>query len=206
MTGKNEFNAEYIDKKEIKPSAFLNPVPLVMCSSGDMNDSGIITVAWCGTVNSDPPMISVSIRKSRYTHGLITKTGHACINLVSSELTKAADLCGVKSGRDVDKFQASGLTKVSSPLFGVPMIGESPVNLECTVKHVMELGSHDMFLMEINAVYVARALFNEKDAVDLKKARLIAYNHGEYYELGKILGFYGFSVAGNDAMRRRSRT
>ena len=206
MTGKNELNAGYIDKKEIKPSAFLNPVPLVMCSSGDMDVSGIITVAWCGTVNSDPPMMSVSVGKSRYTHGLIMNTGHACINLVSSELTKAADLCGVKSGRDVDKFQAAGLTKVSSPLFGVPMIGESPVNLECTVKHVMQLGSHDMFIMEINAVYVARSLFNEKDAVDLKKARLVAYNHGEYYELGKILGFYGFSVAGNDAMRRRSRT
>jgi flavin reductase (DIM6/NTAB) family NADH-FMN oxidoreductase RutF len=205
MTESARDNTGNIDKKEIKPSAFLNPVPLVMCSSGDMDKGNIITLAWCGTVNSDPPMISVSIRKSRFSHDMIVNSGHACINLVSGELTRAADFCGVRSGRDIDKFAATGLTKVRSPIHGVPMVGESPVNIECTLKQVIELGSHDMFLLNVDAVYVSQRLFDKKGAVDLKKAGLIAYSHGEYYELGKILGFYGFSVAGDEALRRRKR-
>ncbi len=200
-----DYRKENIEKREVKPSAFLNPVPLVMCSLGDMEHSNIITLAWAGTVNSDPPMISVSVRKSRYSHQMLKIGGAVCVNLVSAGIVREADLCGVKSGRDTDKFAATGFTKVASPVHGVPMIGESPVNIECTVKQIIELGSHDMFLLNIDAVHVASVLFDENDAVDLSKARLVAYSHGEYYELGKILGFYGYSVAGDAALKRRTR-
>ena len=200
-----DYRKENIEKREVKPSAFLNPVPLVMCSLGDMEHSNIITLAWAGTVNSDPPMISVSVRKSRYSHQMLKIGGAVCVNLVSARIVREADLCGVKSGRDTDKFAVTGFTKVASPVHGVPMIGESPVNIECTVKQIIELGSHDMFLLNIDAVHVASALFDENDAVDLSKARLVAYSHGEYYELGKILGFYGYSVAGDAALKRRTR-
>lgn len=200
-----DYRKENIEKREVKPSAFLNPVPLVMCSLGDMEHSNIITLAWAGTVNSDPPMISVSVRKSRFSHQMLKIGGAVCVNLVSSRIVREADLCGVKSGRDTDKFAATGFTKVASPVHGVPMIGESPVNIECTVKQIIELGSHDMFLLNIDAVHVASVLFDENDAVDLSKARLVAYSHGEYYELGKILGFYGYSVAGDAALKRRTR-
>ena len=200
-----DYRKENIEKREVKPSAFLNPVPLVMCSLGDMEHSNIITLAWAGTVNSDPPMISVSVRKSRFSHQMLKLGGAVCVNLVSSRIVREADLCGVKSGRDTDKFAATGFTKVASPVHGVPMIGESPVNIECTVKQIIELGSHDMFLLNIDAVHVASVLFDENDAVDLSKARLVAYSHGEYYELGKILGFYGYSVAGDAALKRRTR-
>lgn len=200
-----DYRKENIEKREVKPSAFLNPVPLVMCSLGDMEHSNIITLAWAGTVNSDPPMISVSVRKSRYSHQMLKLGGAVCVNLVSAGIVREADLCGVKSGRDTDKFAATGFTKVASPVHGVPMIGESPVNIECTVKQIIELGSHDMFLLNIDAVHVASVLFDENDAVDLSKARLVAYSHGEYYELGKILGFYGYSVAGDAALKRRTR-
>ena len=200
-----DYRKENIEKREVKPSAFLNPVPLVMCSLGDMEHSNIITLAWAGTVNSDPPMISVSVRKSRYSHQMLKLGGAVCVNLVSAGIVREADLCGVKSGRDTDKFAATGFTKVASPVHGVPMIGESPVNIECTVKQIIELVSHDMFLLNIDAVHVASVLFDENDAVDLSKARLVAYSHGEYYELGKILGFYGYSVAGDAALKRRTR-
>lgn len=200
-----DYRKENIEKREVKPSAFLNPVPLVMCSLGDMEHSNIITLAWAGTVNSDPPMISVSVRKSRYSHQMLKIGGAVCVNLVSARIVREADLCGVKSGRDTDKFAVTGFTKVASPVHGVPMIGESPVNIECTVKQIIELGSHDMFLLNIDAVHVASVLFDENDAVDLSKARLVAYSHGEYYELGKILGFYGYSVAADAALKRRTR-
>ena len=205
MEKTHDFKKENIEKREVKPSAFLNPVPLVMCSMGDMEHSNIITLAWAGTVNSDPPMLSVSVRKSRYSHQLLKEGGAVCVNLVSAGIVREADFCGVKSGRDVDKFSAAGLTKVASPVHGIPMIGESPVNIECTVKQIIELGSHDMFLLNIDAVHVAAVLFDENDAVDLSRARLVAYSHGEYYELGKILGFYGYSVAGDAALKRRTR-
>ena len=197
--------SDFIQKKTIKPSAFLNPVPLIMCSCGTMEVPDIITVAWCGTVNSEPPMVSVSVRKSRYSHGLISESGRFCVNLVSRDLVRAADLCGVKSGRDVDKFAETGLTKVPSPLYGIPMIGESPVNMECSVKQVLELGSHDMFIGQIDGVYVAEKLFDSKGAVDMNEAGLAAYSHGEYYTLSGILGFYGYSVAGEKALKRRKR-
>lgn len=193
-------------KITMKPGAFLNPVPVVMVSCGDAEQSNIITVAWAGTVNSDPPMLSVSIRKSRYSHGIISRTGAFVVNLVSEELTRAADFCGVKSGRDVDKFRELGLDRTLSPHLGVPMIDRSPINLECRVSRVLELGSHDLFLAEIVSVLVSDTLLDAQNALDLRKASLVAYSHGEYYALGRILGFFGYSVAGDEARKRRMRT
>lgn len=193
------------NKTEIKPSTMLNPVPVVMVSCGTMEKSNIITVAWTGTVNSEPPMVYVSVRKSRYSHELIRQNGSFVINLVNADTVKAADFCGVKSGRDIDKFEALKLTKAEAPLTGVPMIEECPINLECKVTQVLELGSHDMFLATVEAVYVNNQLLDEKAAIDLVKANLVAYSHGEYFDLGQYEGFFGYSVAGEEALKRRMR-
>lgn len=192
-------------KIQIKPSAFLNPVPVVMVTCGTMERSNIITLAWAGTVNSEPPMLSVSVRKERYSHDIIKNDGVFAVNLVSEELVRATDYCGVKSGREIDKFSELHLTKLPGEKTGVPLIAESPASLECRVKEVMELGSHDLFLAEIENVVVAQTLFDETGAIDLRKANLVAYSHGEYYALGDFLGFYGYSVAGQDALNRRMR-
>lgn len=194
-----------MNKKELKPSTMLNPVPVVMVSSGDMEHSNIFTAAWTGTVCSEPPMVYVSVRKSRYSHELISERGSFVINLVGKDTVRACDFCGVKSGRDVNKFQELGLTKTEGKKTGVPMIGECPVNLECKVTQVLELGSHDMFLATVEAVYVDGALMDDKGAVDLVKADLVAYSHGEYFDLGKYEGFFGYSVAGEEALKRRTR-
>ena len=167
-------------KIQIKPSTFLNPVPVVMVTCGTMEKSNIITLAWAGTVNSEPPMLSVSIRKERYSHDIIVKDGIFGVNLVSENLIRATDYCGVRSGREIDKFSELQLTKIAGSKTGVPLIGESPASLECRVKQVIELGSHDLFLAEIENVIVSEELFDEKGTIDLRKAKLVAYNHGEY--------------------------
>ena len=192
-------------KIQIKPSTFLNPVPVVMVTCGTMEKSNIITLAWAGTVNSEPPMLSVSIRKERYSHDIIVKDGIFGVNLVSENLIRATDYCGVRSGREIDKFSELQLTKIAGSKTGVPLIGESPASLECRVKQVIELGSHDLFLAEIENVIVSEELFDEKGTIDLRKAKLVAYNHGEYHALGNFLGFYGYSVARKDALERRMR-
>ena len=196
----------YIQKQALKPSTFLSPVPAVMVTSGSLENPNIITLAWAGTVNSEPPMLSISVRKSRYSHGLIQKQGTFGVNLVSQGLCWETDFCGVKSGRDLDKFKETGLTCVASPELGIPMIAESPVHLECKVREVLELGSHDLFIADIVGVQVANALMDRKGTVDMRKADLVAYNHGEYYSLGKILGFFGYSIAGKEVLKRRKRT
>lgn len=193
------------NKTEIKPSTMLNPVPVVMVSCGTMEKSNIVTVAWTGTVNSEPPMVYISVRKSRYSHGLILESRSFVLNLVNADTVKAADFCGVKSGRDVDKFEVLQLTKTEGPVTGVPMISECPVNLECKVTQVLELGSHDMFLATVEAVYVNNRLIDGKAAIDLAKANLVAYSHGEYFDLGKYEGFFGYSIAGEEALKRRMR-
>ncbi len=193
-------------KQALKPSTFLSPVPVVMVTCGSMEKPNIITLAWAGTVNSEPPMLSISVRKSRYSHSLIRERGTFGVNLVSQGLCWETDYCGVKSGRDVDKFKETGLTCVASPELGIPMIAEAPVHLECKVREVLELGSHDLFIADIAGVQVADVLMNQKGAVDMRKADLVAYNHGEYYGLGKILGFFGYSIAGKDVLKRRKRT
>lgn len=190
-------------KQVWKPSTLLNPVPVVMVSSADQSGKpNIITAAWAGTVNSDPPMLSISIRKERYSYGLIKERGQFAVNLTTQKLVHATDLCGVKSGRDVDKFKLAGLTPEKASVIDVPLIKESPVSLECIVRQTLELGSHDMFIAEIVAVQADDALLNDKGKLELEKAGLICYAHGKYWSLGKELGFFGYSVAKKTGIER----
>lgn len=186
-----------------KPSTLLNPVPVVMVTCAD-NDgkANIITIAWAGTINSEPPMLSISVRKERYSHRLISEKGQFAVNLTTQKLAYATDLCGVKSGRDIDKFQATGLTPEKASVIDVPIIKESPVSLECVVKNVLELGSHDMFIAEIVAVDVQDEFIDSKGKLSLEKAGMIAYSHGKYWTLGNELGFFGYSVAKKKNIKR----
>lgn len=193
-------------KQVWKPSTMLNPVPVVMVSCIDKEGKpNIITLAWAGTVNSDPPMVSISVRKQRYSYDLIKETGEFVINLPTVKLAFATDYCGVKSGKDTDKFQAMGLTTQQASKVNVPLIKECPINLECIVKQVIELGSHDMFLAEVVATNVEESLLDEKGKLDLRRADLICYSHGEYYPLAKPLGFFGYSVAKRKNLKRKRK-
>ena len=182
-------------KRVFKPGTMLNPVPAVMVSCGDGEVSNIITIAWTGIINSDPPITYVSVRKSRFSHDIIEKTGEFVINLTTEKLAFAADYCGVKSGRDVDKFKEQALTAVPSQKAGCPSIGESPVNIECRVMEKKEYPTHDMFIAEIVSVSVDEELMDENDKLCLEEAGLVAYNHGHYFALHRrALGRFGFSV------------
>lgn len=195
-----------LSKQVWKPSTMLNPVPAVMVScAGKEGKPNIITLAWAGTVNSDPPMVSISVRKTRYSHELISETGNFVINLPNRKLTFATDYCGVKSGRDIDKFEAMNLTPEKASIVSSPIIKECPVNLECVVKQVLELGSHDMFLAEVVATNIEEALLDPNGKLELNKADLICYSHGEYYPLGKPLGFFGYSVAKRKRLKRNHK-
>ena len=186
-----------------KPSALLNPVPAVMVTCADNEgNANIITLAWAGTVNSDPPMLSISVRKERYSYNLIKDKGQFAVNLTTQKLAYATDLCGVKSGRDTDKFEAAKLTAEKASVIDVPIIKESPVSLECIVRNRLELGSHDMFVAEIVAVQVDEELLDEKGKLVLEKADLISYSHGKYWTLGRELGFFGYSVAKKKGIKR----
>ncbi len=182
-------------KQQWKPGNMLYPLPVVMVSvrDGEGKDN-IITVAWAGTVCTNPPMVSISVRPERYSYHMLKESGEFVINLTTEELCRAADYCGVKSGRDVDKFRELGLKKEEASVVGAPMIGQSPVNIECRVTKVEELGSHHMFLARVEAVHADEAWMDEKGRFDLNKALPVAYSHGEYYGLGRKLGTFGFSV------------
>ena len=178
-----------------KPGNMLYPVPAVMvscCRPGEKPN--ILTIAWAGTICSDPPMVSVSIRKERYSYDIIRETGEFVINLTTKELTRAADFCGVRSGRDMDKYEKLHLTPSESRTVSAPGIAESPVNIECQVKQVIELGSHDMFLAEVTAVSVDPKYMDRSGKFCLNDLGLTAYSHGEYFELGEKLGKFGYSV------------
>ena len=195
-----------MEKRQFKPGNMLYPVPAVMISCGRPEERpNIITVAWAGTVCSSPAMVSISVRKERYSYDILKETGEFVINLITRDLTYATDFCGVRSGRDVDKFRELNLSKTEGSFAPIPMIGESPVNIECVVRQVVELGSHDMFISEIKKVHVAERLMDQNGNIDLAKAELAAYSHGEYFQLGEWLGFFGFSVANPDILARRSR-
>jgi flavin reductase (DIM6/NTAB) family NADH-FMN oxidoreductase RutF len=192
-----------MSKQLWKPSTILNPVPAVMVTCADEEGKpNIITLAWVGTINSEPPMVSISVRKERYSYELIKNRGEFVINLTSRKLAFATDLCGVKSGRDVDKFSLTGLTPEAASSVGVPLIKESPVNIECKVKNVIPLGSHDMFIAEITAVSVDEELIDEKGKLDIGKADLVCYSHGEYWSLEKSLGYFGYSVTKRKNLKR----
>lgn len=178
-----------------KPGPMTAPLPAVMVSCGDMENSNIITIAWTGIINSHPPMTYISIVPVRKSHDIIEKSGEFVINLVNADLAKAMDFCGVRSGRDVDKFSRLGLTREKGDEVSAPMIAESPVNIECKVKEIMRLPSHDMFIAEIAAVHVDDRYVDEKGAYDFGSMDLVAFSHGKYYRLRKEeTGFFGYSV------------
>lgn len=182
-------------KRQFKPGNMLYPVPAVMVSVADKEgNANIITVAWAGTVCTNPPMLTISIRPERYSYHMIRKTGEFVVNLTTEELARATDYCGVRSGRDTDKWADMGLTKEKASKVSVPLIRECPVNLECRVVRVDELGSHHMFLAQVVAVDVDEAYMDEKDTFHLSAARPMAYSHGRYYGLGECLGTFGYSV------------
>ena len=181
-----------------KPSNMLNPVPAVMVTCRDENGRpNVMTAAWAGTVCSDPVMVSVSIRKERYSHDIIAKSGEFVICTTNRKLAKVTDFVGVRSGRDLDKFALENelhLTRAKAKHVNAPLIAESPVCLECKVTQILELGSHDMFIAEVLSTDIDDAYLDENGRLDLRKADLIAYSHGEYYALGELLGKFGYSV------------
>ena len=197
-------NAEYIS---ISPSTMLNPTPVVLVSCAEKDNPenrDMVTVAWAGTVNSEPPMVSVSLRKERYSHGLIESSGEFVVNLPDEAMCKAVDFCGVRSGRDTDKSRETGLRYIPAENMSVaPAVDGAPVSLSCRVKQVIPLGSHDMFLGEVVAVRVREDLIDEKGGLHLEKAKLIAYSHGLYQKLGDVMGFFGWSVARKEVLDKR---
>lgn len=190
---------------QLKPGTLLAPVPAVMVSCASENDRpNIITIGWTGIVCSDPPMVSISVRKERFSHHIIRESGEFVINLCGKESLNQMDLCGVKSGRNTDKFALCGFTPVPAEnLSWAPAIEEVPLYLGCKVTGFQELGSHDLFLGKIVSLGVRPDLMDKTGKIDLKKAGLVAYCHGNYYNLGKALGFYGYSVATPDTYKRR---
>ena len=191
----------------LPPSTMLNPTPVVLVSCAEKEqpeNKNMITLAWAGTVNSEPPMVSVSVRKERHSHGLILGSGEFVVNLTDEKMARAVDFCGVKSGRDTDKARETGLEYMQAEgLTIAPAVKDAPVSLCCKVRQVLELGSHDMFLGEVVSVMVREDLLDAKGSLHLEKAGLITYSHGLYQKLGDVLGFFGWSIAREDVFQRR---
>ena len=193
-------------KRSFKPGTLLSPVPAVMVSCGEGENKNIITIGWTGIINSDPPITYISVRKSRHSHHIIEETGEFVINLTTEKLAYATDYCGVKSGRDVDKFKELNLTPETGEKVRCPMITQCPVNLECRVMEVKSYPTHDMFIAEIVAVHADDEIIYEKGKIDISLAGLLAYVHGEYYGLKKIsIGRFGFSVMKPKTRKRINR-
>lgn len=180
-------------KIKLPPNEALYPVPVVLVSSGDQDESNIITIAWCGVVCSKPPLISISIRPSRHSYKIISKRGDFAVNIPTEELLKKTDFCGVVSGNAVDKFKACGFTKGASSKISSPIIEECPVNIECKVIKSFNLGTHDIFIGEVVAVQTDGDIIDKDGKIDYNKAKPVVYNRGEYWNLGKKVGYYGFS-------------
>ena len=178
-----------------KGGTLLGPLPPVMVTCGDMEKSNIITVAWCGIINSIPPKTYISLRPERYSYGIIKERGEFAINLTTSSIVKWADYLGIHTGRKIDKFRKSGLTKEEASEVSCPLIAESPLSLECRITEIVPLGSHDMFIADIVAIDVDESLLDKSGKLHLERAKLAAFAHGEYFELGRSLGKFGFSVA-----------
>ena len=184
-----------MEKTVWKPGTMLYPVPAVMVSCADREGrTNILTVAWVGTVCSEPPMVSISVRPERFSHHMIRETGEFVINLTTEELCRATDYCGVRSGEKTDKWKDCGLTPQKASKVSAPLIAESPVNLECRVTQTLSLGSHDLFLATVETVDVDPRFLDEKGRFALEKCKLVSYSHGEYYSLGALLGKFGYSV------------
>lgn len=189
------------------PSTLLCPTPVVLVSCADNEkpeNRNMITLAWAGTVNSEPPMVTISVRKERYSHPMIAGSGEFVVNLVDEKMAKAVDLCGVRSGRDTDKAKETGLHYMpANGLKTAPAVQGAPVSLCCRVKQILELGSHDLFLGEIVSVMIREDLLDEGGSLHIEKAGLIAYSHGLYQKLGEVIGFFGWSVAREEVLQRR---
>jgi len=205
-TDDNEVNSlENINGKELwKPGNMLYPIPAVMVSCQREGEKpNIITVAWAGNVCSSPAMLSISVRKERYSYDILKETGEFVVNLTNRKLAAATDWCGVRSGKDYDKFKEMHLTPLESRFVSAPGIAESPVNIECKVRNVLELGSHDMFVAEVMGVTVDEKLLDNKGKFDLRAADLISYSHGEYFTLGEKIGKFGYSVVKKKTSKRK---
>lgn len=191
----------------LTPGAMLCPVPAVMVSCASEKDRpNIITIAWAGTVCSQPPMVSVAVRKERFSHHIMMDSGEFVVNLVGEGQLRAMDYCGVKSGREEDKFAACQLSAVKAPeLRYAPAIAECPLYLACKTQQVLELGSHDLFIGRVVSMGVQEELLDQNGKIDLQKAKLVAYSHGVYQSLGPALGFFGYSVAAPDVLERRMK-
>ena len=187
-----------------KAGTMLAPVPPALISCGTIEKPNVMTAAWTGIICTEPTLVYVSIRPSRYSNELIRQTGEFVINIPTTKLAKAVDLCGIKSGRGINKFQLAGITAAPCEKINAPQVSEAPVSLECKVKEITSLGTHDMFLAEVVAVDVDEAYINGKQALDLQKAGLLAYAHGFYYGLGRKIGKFGWSVEKKSTKRKRS--
>lgn len=184
-----------MSKQSWKPGNMLYPLPVVMVTVSDRQGRpNIFTVAWTGTVCSDPPMVSISVRPERYSHQIIEETGEFVINLTTSGLVYATDYCGVRSGKDTDKIRDMHLTLLPGEKVKAPLLKESPVNIECRVKQTLPLGTHDMYLADVVRVHVEETYMNEKGCFVLEKAEPVVYSHGSYFALGKKIGTFGYSV------------
>ena len=186
-----------------KPGTMLYPLPPVMVTCGTMEKPNVLTIAWTGILNSEPAMTYISVRPSRYSHDLIKNSGEFVINLTTAKMLKAADYCGVKSGKDTNKLQETGLTLLPCDKVKAPMIEQSPLSLECRVTEIKPLGSHDLFLAKIVAVHVEEELLDENGRFELEKSGLVAFCHGAYYALGGKLGSFGFSVEKKKTRKQR---
>ena len=196
-----------MSKINFKPGNMIYPLPAVMVSCGDIDgESNILTVAWTGTICTNPPMAYISVRPERHSYQMIKESGEFVINLTTESLIRATDYCGVKSGRDVDKWQECHLTKEKADTVKCPLIEESPVNIECKVKEIKELGSHHMFIADVTSVHVDEKYMDEKNSFHLNDSGLIAYSHGTYFSLGRKLGTFGYSIRKKKAnIKRKSR-
>lgn len=191
-------------KQTFKPGNMLYPLPAVMVScQGNDNKPNIITVAWAGTVCTNPPMLSISVRPERYSYHLIEESGEFVVNLTTQDLVRATDFCGVRSGRDLDKFKECHLTPLPSKVVKAPGIAESPVNIECKVREVKPLGSHTMFLADVVNVTIDDTYLDENGRFHLNQSGLVTYSHGEYFLLGKKLGTFGYSVAKKKTQKKK---
>jgi flavin reductase (DIM6/NTAB) family NADH-FMN oxidoreductase RutF len=194
-----------MSKVQWKGGTFIYPIPAVMVSCGTMEESNIITVAWTGILNTNPAMCYISVRPERYSHDIIKENGEFAINLTTRQLAYATDWCGVKSGRDVDKFKEMKLTKERANIIKAPLIKECPVSVECKVKEIVPLGSHDMFVAEIVAIDADEKYIDEKGAFDIGKCDLIAYANGGYYPLESKIGKFGYSVQKKSKTAKNSK-
>ena len=194
-----------MSKVQWKGGTFIYPIPAVMVSCGTMEESTIITVAWTGILNTNPAMCYISVRPERYSHNIIKENGEFAINLTTRQLAYATDWCGVKSGRDVDKFKEMKLTKERANIIKAPLIKECPVSVECKVKEIVPLGSHDMFVAEIVAIDADEKYIDEKGAFDIGKCDLIAYANGGYYPLESKIGKFGYSVQKKSKTAKNSK-